>query len=540
MTGNEKASWRPLITIILSMVMMYITSFGINVLIGPIVNDLQWSVSGLQFVIVAASLISGTLMVTSGRLGDKIGKKKVFLIGSIIYTLGLTLVVLSPSSTIFSIAWALIWPFGMVMVIPTSVALIMHFYHGAQRATAFGIYGAVLSIISAFGPLLVGLLSNQFGWRIALGLSPAFGIITIIAAFGLPETHKDSNIKIDVVSVLLSVGTFGMFLVSTLMASNYGWFLEKRPLQIGEMDISIGGISVVPFLYAVSVLLMMLFIKRGNALKAKGESPLLNVEILKNSSFTVGMLVQALLYFLSAAVIFTISVFVQSASGMDSLDTALTTLPASLGVAVFALFTPGLGEKIAPKWLIIGGFVLVSGGIFFLGQDTAVVMTPWTILKGTVLFGVGSGLVMGQIATITMLRVKPEENGEASGLSETMKEIIGQGFAIAFAGSILFGGVYSNMATQYEETESIQLSEQERDALIVELEDTFMEITPEEEKAWVQNELPPKTQESYQSIVNESSERAFSNTMWVLNIFVAICIVLSFFLPGEKMTPAKE
>ena len=94
-----------------------------------------------------------------------IGKKKIFLLGSIIYTIGLIVVVLSPTSTIFSIAWALIWPFGMVLVIPTSVALIMHFYHGAQRATAFGIYGAVLSVISAFGPLLLGVLANEFGWQ---------------------------------------------------------------------------------------------------------------------------------------------------------------------------------------------------------------------------------------------------------------------------------------------------------------------------------------------------------------------------------------
>ena len=72
-------------------------------------------------------------------------------------------------------------------------------------------------------------------------------------------------------------------------------------------------------------------------------------------------------------------------------------------------------------------------------------MSPFTVVAGTLLFGVGCGLVMAQIATITMINVKPEQNGEASGLSETLKEIIGQGFAIAFAGSILFGAVYSSM-----------------------------------------------------------------------------------------------
>lgn len=534
MSDNTKMNWKPLIVIILSMIMMYITSFSINVLIGPIVTDLNWSVSGLQLVIVSASLIAGTLMVTAGRLGDKIGKKKVFLIGSIIYTIGLTIVVLSPNSTIFSVAWAVIWPLGMVMIIPTSVALIMYFYDGAQRATAFGIYGAVLSIVSAVAPLVVGYLANEVGWRIALGLSPAFGVLTIISAFTLPETTKDKDIKIDFVSVVLSVFAFGLFLITTTMASQYGWFFEKRPFALGETEISLFGLSVVPFLYAISIALILVFFKRGASLLKKGEAPLLNAAILKNTSFTAGMFVQALLYFVVAAVLFTLSVFVQSAAKLDSFSTALTTLPASAGVAVFSFFTPGLGRKIAPRWIIIGGFLTVLVGMYFMTQQVSVDMQPFSVLTGTLLFGSGCGLVMAQIATMTMLKVKPEENGEASGLSETLKEIIGQGFAIAFAGSILFGSVYSLMVDGYENAEGLALSDKDKQEIVVELEDTFQEITEVEEQEWVA-ELPENTKSTYQEIVNTSAEGAFNKTIWVLNIFIIIAIVLTFFLPGGKL-----
>ena len=534
MSENEKMNWKPLITIVFSMVMMYITSFSINVLISPIVKELNWSVSGLQLVIVSASLIAGTLMVTAGRLGDKIGKKKVFLIGSIIYTIGLTVVVLSPNSTIFSLGWAVIWPLGMVMIIPTSVALIMYFYEGAQRATAFGIYGAVLAVVSALAPLLVGYLANIVGWRIALALSPLFGVITIISAISLPETTKDKSIKIDLLSVVLSVAAFGLLLITTTMAGNYGWFYEKRPFIIGETEISLFGLSVIPFLYLISIALILLFFKRGASLLKKGEAPLLNAAILKNSSFTVGMIVQALLYFLVAAVIFVLSVFVQSGAKFDSFSTALTTLPASAGVAVFSFFTSSLGKKIAPKWIIIGGFVLVGIGIYLLGNSASIDMKPMTVLTGTLCFGIGCGLVMAQIATVTMMRVKPEQDGEASGLSETLKEIIGQGFAIAFAGSILFGAVYTNMVEGYEQTESLSLSEGEKMEIVVELEDTFAEITEVEEREFVR-ELPEKTKVAYQDIVDNSAEKAFARTMWVINIFVGIALVLSFFLPGDKL-----
>ena len=535
MSTSEKMNWKPLIAIIFSMIMMYITSFSINVLIAPIVQDLSWSVSGLQLVIVAASLIAGTLMVTAGRLGDKIGKKKVFLTGSIIYTIGLTIVVLSPNSTIFSIAWAVIWPLGMVMVIPTSIALIMYYYEGSQRAKAFGIYGAVLMAISAIAPVLIGYIASIANWRIALALSPAFGIITIIFAFTLPETTKDKDIKIDVWSVILSVLAFGTFLISTTMASNYGWIFEKRPFTIQGTEISFFGLSIVPVLYLVSAVLIYLFFRRGAALEKKGETPLLNASILRNIPFSVGMIVQALLYFLFAAILFVLSVFVQSAAGFDSFSTALTTLPISASVALFSFFTPGLGKKIAPKWIIISGFILVLIGNYLLGQQASVNMDPLTTISGSILFGIGCGLVMAQIATLTMIKVKPEQNGEASGLSETMKEIIGQGFAIAFAGSILFGSVYSFMATGYETVEGIELTVEQKDEIIVELEDTFQEITEVGEQEFIAT-LPEKTKNSYQEIVNDSAEKGFKKTLWILNIFVVISLVLSLFLPGMKMT----
>lgn len=533
MADKTNMNWKPLIAIILSMIMMYITSFSINVLIGPIVQDLEWSVSGLQMVIVSASLIAGTLMVTAGRLGDKIGKKKVFLIGSIIYTIGLTIVVISPNSAIFSIAWAVIWPLGMVMVIPTSVALIMYFYEGTQRATAFGIYGAVLSIVSALAPLIVGFLTNHIGWRWSLALSPAFGILTIIAILGLPETTKDKGIKIDVLSVILSVLAFGLLLVSTTMASTYGWFAEKRPFVIGDIEISLG-ISIVPILYVVAFSLLIVFFQRGKKLKSKGNSPLLDASILSNGSFTVGMFVQALLYFLVAAVLFTLSVFLMSSAKFDSFSTALATLPISAAVALVAFTTPSLGKKIPPKWIIIAGFIIIGFGTWMISNQATVDMSTFGALTGTLLFGIGCGLVMGQIATMTMIKVAPEQNGEASGLSETLKEIIGQGFAIAFAGSVLFGAVYSEMVVGYAEVEQIELSKAERESIIIELEDTFAEITELEEQKFIAN-LPEKTKNAYQDIVNSSAELAMQKTYWVLNVFVAIALILSLFLPNLKL-----
>ena len=532
--AQTKQSWYPLIVVVFSMVAMYTTSFGINVLISPIVKELEWNISGLQMMIVAASLITGSLQVTAGRLGDKLGKKKIFLIGTIIYTIGITLVVLAPNSFMFSIAWALIWPFGAVLLLPTGIALILYFYTGSQRATAFGIYGGSLSIVSAGAPLLVGLMSNEMGWRVGLALSPFFGIITILLALKVPETTKDASITIDTRSVILSVLSLGIFLIATTLATQYGWFFEKRAFLIGSFQLPLAGFSIVPLLYLISIVFFTLLLKRGRSLSDQGKSPLLDGSIFNIKSFSLGTAIQAILYFLLAATMFTFAVFVQAAAGYDAFSTALVTLPAAAAVGVLALFTPALGEKFAPKWIIVFGYGLTLIGMFILAEVISVTATPFSFFPGMLLFGIGLGLVTAQIATMSMIDITEKDEGSASAVSETSKEILGQGFAIAFAGAILFTGVYSNMVDSYQKVESITLTQTQHSEIIVELEDTFNNITPVQEQAYIKK-LPQKTQDSFQEIVDSSAEKALQNTVYILALFALLALILALFLPNIKL-----
>ena len=520
--------------IAMSMVMMYITSFGINVLISAIVTDLGTTVATLQAVIVAASFIAGSLMVTAGRLGDKFGRKKIFILGVAIYTIGLTVVVLSPNTTVFAVAWGLIWPSGMVLVIPTSIALIMHFYTGAQRAAAFGLYGAVLSAVSALAPVVVGALANAVGWRLALALSPLAGAITLVFAFSLPETDGDARIRIDIPSVLLSLLGFGVFLVATTLAGRYGWVAAKRPLVIGGEQFDLGGLSVVPILYLLSVVLLAVFLWRGARLKERGEDPLLDGSLLRNIPFSIGMINGAVFYLVNAGLLFAVSVFLQAGVKLDPLQTALTTLPFTAVLAILSFATPGLGRRIAPKWIVVIGCVIGIIGLRLLEQQASMTMSPGDVFGAMVVIGAGFGLVMAQVGSITMASVPPEHSGGASGLSETMKEILGQGFAVAFAGSILFGAVYASMVGSYSELESLELSPEQHIEIVVELEDRFQSISDQGEAEFVAS-LPPKTRDVYSDIVTRAGERGLGAALLAMQLFLGLCIFLAVLLPGTKI-----
>ena len=413
------------------------------------------------------------------------------------------------------------------------MAMIMYYYDGSQRAKAFGIYGAVLSAVSAVAPVVVGALANELGWRIALALSPAAGVVTILFAFTLTETDKDSSVKIDAPSVILSVLAFGTFLITSTMAGQYGWFSQKRPLMLNGDAISLFGLSVVPFLYLVSLVLLIAFLWRGSQLLKRGETPMLDGALLKNIPFTLGMTVQALLYMTIAGVLFSVSVFLQAGVRFDSLQTALTMLPFSVLVAAFSFLTPGLAKWVAPKWIICVGCLVMAAGIWLTGNDASMQMKPMDLLPAMILLGAGGGLIMAQVATVTMSTVPAEMGGAASGVSETAKEIIGQGFAIALAGSVLFGAVYASMANDYSKLEGIQLSAAEHQEVVVQLEDTFQEITEEGENTFIAS-LPQKTREGFKQISINAAEHGLRTALGVMNVVVAIMLLLSLLLPAIK------
>ena len=468
------------------------------------------------------------------RLGDKLGKKKVFLTGAILYTVGLIVVVISPNTAVFVLGWGLIWPMGMVLVIPNSIALIMYFYHGKQRAVAYGAYGAVLSSVAAMAPVVVGWVAGLTDWRMALAMSPLMGVLTILITLKMPETDRDESIKIDLSSVLLSMASFGLFLLTTTQAGHFGWFFEKRPLVIDGTEISLMGLSVVPYLYALSFILFYFFVARGNKLKARGEAPLLDASLFANLPFTIGMSVGALFFLVNAAMMFAVALFLQAAAHFGPLQTAMVLLPFSAMQAVVSFTSPGLGKTIAPKWIVAAGSLVMAVGIALVSSAAAVDMSTWDMLPGMLVAGLGAGLMMAQGTSVTMMSVSPEQSGAASGLSETMKEVIGQGFAIALAGAVLFGAVYTSMTDSFEQKEGLQLTEQETAAIVIELEDTFQEISELEEKEFVSG-LPEATRESYQSIVSNAAETGVRAALDVTQVVLLICFLLALFLPPTKL-----
>jgi hypothetical protein len=177
----------------------------------------------------------------------------------------------------------------------------------------------------------------------------------------------------------------------------------------------------------------------------------------------------------------------------------------------------------------------MAAGLYMINGSLAVSMGLYDVLPGMLVAGLGAGLMMAQGTGVTMMSVSPEQSGAASGLSETMKEVVGQGFAVALAGAILFGTVYSSMTDSYAEIEGITMDAAEKQQVIIALEDTFQEITEAAEQDYIKT-LPENTQQRYTEIVMRASEEGVQAAITMTQFMLLVCFGLAMLLPATKLS----
>jgi MFS family permease len=529
-----KASWKPLIVVCLAMLSLYFLASGINVVVAKVYQDLKTNVGTIQLALVLASLVSGSLMVTAGKLGDKIGKKKTLIIGLIIFLIGAIIALISPNASVFILAWGLIWPLGMGVIVPTTVAMVTYFYEGNQRASAFGIYGAAASLAVTLGPLIVGFMADAMSWRLAMVVSPVLTIITLILAFTIEETEKNEKVKIDIPAVLLSFFGLAIFLISMLLGGTYGFFMEKRPFTPGDIALNLGGVSIVIPLILISVLLIYLFVQRNLSLIAKGEEPLLDPSIFKNSIFRSGLIAQTILYLVIPAIAFMLPLFLQSINQYSPSETALAMLPGTATLSLVALLSPSLGQKVAPKFIVIAGFAIAIVGTFLITGGIKEEVGVIQLTLPLIVYGVGAGLVIAQIANLTLSAVEPSQVGEASGLVETSKEAIGGGFGIAIISTIVLGMWYGNFVDQQTSAENRALSDGEKQELVLKLEEQINDGKTVETSTYYKA-LPPQIQAKFNQLDYAAGRDAISQTIWVVRVFLVLAMFFSLTLPSSKL-----
>jgi EmrB/QacA subfamily drug resistance transporter len=406
--------WRALLIVCVAIFMLLLDITVVNVALPDIQKELDASFTELQWVVDAYALTLATCVLTAGTLGDQKGRKRVFIIGVALFIAASAACGAATTPVFLDLARAAQGVGGAIMF-PVSLAILSQEFHGRERGTAFGIWGATIGLAVAIGPLVGGILTEYAGWRWIFFVNLPIGALCIFGALAYLHVSRDEGRGgFDIPGfVFLTAGLFSLVL-ALLRGNAWGWSSGK----------TVG-------LFVAAVVLLAAFV--GNELRAK--YPMLDVRLFRAPAFTG---VQIVAFTLSSAMFsqfLYLALYLQNLLKYSPLQAGLRFLPLSLVSFVAAPIAGRLSARIPFRILLAVGMGLI--GVALLLMHGVTPSSDWTtLLAGFIVGGVGVGTVNAPLASASVSVVEPRQAGMASGTNNTFRQV-GIATGIAGLGAIL-------------------------------------------------------------------------------------------------------
>ena len=277
---EKKVGWGVIGMLAAAQFIMVLDTTVMNVSISQVVADLNTTVAGLQTAITMYTLVMAAFMLIGGKLGDRWGAKRAFILGLLVYGTGSLITAFSPNLQTLLFGWSLIEGLGAVLVIPAIAALTAATYQGKQRAMCFGILGGVAGASMAAGPLIGGWVTAYYSWRYVFAAETVIVLFLMLFLKLIPASTAHKT-KLDVRGAALSAAGLGAIVLGVLKSSQWGWVTPKAGVPVvNGVPLTPLGLSPTLWLIIIGGLLLTLFARREDAVKARGDEPLLDMALL--------------------------------------------------------------------------------------------------------------------------------------------------------------------------------------------------------------------------------------------------------------------
>jgi len=452
----------PIVILASAQFVMVLDSSVMNVSISQIVADLDTTIEGVQAAITMYTLVMAAFMLAGAKLGDIVGRDRIFAIGLAIYGLGSLTTALSPSLPVLLVGWSLIEGLGAALVIPAIAALIAANYEGKERALCFGILGGVAGAAIALGPLIGGWVTTELSWRYVFAAETVIVVAIILTRRQLRPAPKLARPpRLDVVGVLLSAAGLGLAVFGVLKSSQWGWVEPLGALTIDGTEIKPLGFSAVPFLILGGLALLAAFATWEERRERRGQDTLLDRSLLRIEPLRAGLSTLLMQQLILLGTFFVLPVYLQVVLGLDAFETGKRLFPMSVAMLAAALAGPRLASLLAPKRVAQLGLVsLVVAATVLLGTID-VKLDESTFALALALFGVGAGLLLSQLGNVIMSSVDSDQTNEAGGLQGTAQNL-GASLGTAVIGSVLIAALSSGFVAKVEQNPALPQQVRER------------------------------------------------------------------------------
>lgn len=430
----------------------------VNVVLPSIEQSIDASSAALQWILSGYALAFGVVLVAAGRAGDIYGRGKVFIAGLLLFGIGSCVAGFAADPLTLNIA-RVVMGLGSGFINPQVTGLIQQYFAGAQRGRAFGLFGGIVGVSVAIGPVLGGTLVAAFGaewgWRSSFLVNVPFVALAIVGAFlWLPPSAWHAAVGSSPANSAVMSAQAGGTVGETPQASRVSVGLQKiADLDpVGVVLLGLGTLLVMlPFVernagawiwstLAVGIVLVVVWVRWEKRSKRKGHPPMVDIDLFRTRSFSNGTLLVSIYFLGMTSVWVLLALWMQSGLGHTALAAGLIGLPSAIASAIFA---PIAGRHITRigRPLVLWGFVFALSGLgLTIGAVVlhyAVGTSEWWLLGTLALLGVGQALIISPNQTLTLSEVPLRYAGSAGGVLQTGQRV-GTSIGIAMITGVTF------------------------------------------------------------------------------------------------------
>ncbi len=428
--------------------LMMLDSSVMNVSIATVASDVGTTITGIQTAITLYTLVMASFMITGGKIGQIIGRKRAFMIGCVIYGCGSLTTALAPNLPVLLIGWSGLEGLGAALILPAIVALVASNFNRGERPRAYGLVAAAAAIAVAVGPIVGGLFTTYLSWRYVFAGEVLIVLAILALARRIEVGAAERKVALDLVGTALSALGLGLVVFGILRSGTWG-LVRARP-QAPEWI----GLSPVVWLILGGAAVLWLFVAWEGRVVSRGGEPLVDPKIMRIPVLRGGLTSFFFQYFLQGGMFFAVPLFLSVALGLSAIETGVRLLPLSFTLILAAAGIPKLFPDVSPRRVVRLGFLAMFAGLAVMVGALDAGAGPEIVTWPMLLAGLGIGSLASQLGSITVSSVPDEQSGEVGGLQNTITNL-GISVGTALTGAIVIAALSSSFLTGVQENSAV-------------------------------------------------------------------------------------
>jgi EmrB/QacA subfamily drug resistance transporter len=472
--GEEGAGarrWLGLVALTIGVAMIIVDATIVNVAIPSIIRDLGIGITQAEWANSIYSLVFAALLISVGRVGDVGGRRRIFVLGLLVFLGASIVTALAPTGTVL-LAGRFLQGVGGALILPSTLSIVNATFRGRERAIAFGVWGSTIGGMAALGPLAGGWFVTHLSWRWAFYVNLPIAVLALAGGLLYIDESRDPDARpgYDPPGVVLSTLGFLGIVFGLIEGQTYGWWTAKRAF----LGLAPFGHSVIPLAFAVGAAALAGFVLVERA-RARAHRPVLvDFALFRIPSFGYGNIAVLIVGLGELGLVFVIPLFLQSVLGLSAFHTGVILTALAGGAFVAGGLAAQLTNRIGAARVVQLGLALEIVGILAVGLTFSADRPAWQFCPQLFVYGLGVGLATAQLTSVILADVPPAQSGEGSGVQSTSRQV-GSALGIAILGTALTTGLATGTSARLAAT---QIPAQRQAAIVAAVERSGGAVLP--------------------------------------------------------------